>query len=1357
MSNEVQRLIRKLQPKGPRSFDEQTWPIYVAIVVLCGYLCGVVISVLKFNDPRWHANAITWLVVLALLGFVAAWSVSLLQNAILKRTLILSVLLSLIINLSLLVMMAWTWIFSSPWDEDAKVTVVRPQKPDVVIPEYPLFNDDQRQNIPQEYERPVETGEANAQSRIELTRQSTQPDLQSNDAAMSASNANVESTSPMQPRRVDAPSAPRLHDSLAKLSRQPLRADLRISHRPDVAAAPPSSPANREIQANQQASARSQQTMQPPAERRPDSPEPVNVTIPAQRSESNANEDAIASLPTLKQRIRTPRQLPNTSTPLDGGISRPQQVESALEPNSTLMTKRTTSAPDAQVASDLQPKVATQLDRNNQLEQPLAETISAATPKNSIALSANAGTTVEQTQEASDAANREGALIASAATVTQRATQTASESQADTSNVGPQPQLAPSSQAVARKESVAQPSLSPAATNQPTLTRANQVASATTSTTTEVTANVQAAADSTASAPASQPSRMALSRSSVGVAGVGNANNLERGVAAPEVPINIASSSANRPRATQDSPTGPALAPSKPALTRQMRANRDSPSTSMRAQPIDTAMVAGTQSPAAQAASSAATLEKNSSNASADITTAAIGTTEIDLGPTRIATDTGAGRAEGGGQPEIATGQQPRALPRENAIAGKTEIRTDITAAQSTSPAANSGGLPSNSVATATGVEVSRANSNSVANRGEGDSDQLTGVEVGDVRIARATGERASQNLSDSAPLASGGNATPGKSSRTMQLRTTVNSAIPSLAGMDVSSGQQSGEPLDAQGARPQRASAGVLMDDGNELGAAAAEFAAAGEPNSLPAPTFSRGGENDPAANNGIAAEKPSVGTPRKDRIVSVSGVSTEVDLDPEEFAANLPSSNLEDALTGADGLAAQKTQARDAGGTLLIDIEAPDGDGGLATKPSIDAGITARTATDDSELVSLQPSRFLRRTRLRAAVSTKTDVVTPTKAFRRRIVRKGEELAGERGLPSPKTEAAIELGLVFLSRYQSADGSWSFNNFADGKAELPVGEEAIIVSDSAATGLSLLCYLGAGYHHKADKYQERIKNGIDFLVLHQKEDGDLYIDQDPNSSRSAWMYSHAIATLALCEAYGMTQDPDLKNAAQKAVNFIIEGQHPSRGGWRYSPAYGSDTSVSGWMTMAIKSAELAELRVPESVYENIEHWLDLAQVSDEQPYLYRYNPYAPDTDRQRHGRRPTRAITAVGLLMRLYSGWSRADERMILGAQTLAQNPPELGSSSRPRRDTYYWYYATQVMFHMGGDYWSSWNQALHPMLSQSQIKDGPFSGSWNPQTPIPDRWGSYGGRLYVTTMNLLSLEVFYRHLPLYEETSK
>jgi hypothetical protein len=327
---------------------------------------------------------------------------------------------------------------------------------------------------------------------------------------------------------------------------------------------------------------------------------------------------------------------------------------------------------------------------------------------------------------------------------------------------------------------------------------------------------------------------------------------------------------------------------------------------------------------------------------------------------------------------------------------------------------------------------------------------------------------------------------------------------------------------------------------------------------------------------------------------------------------------------------------------------------------------------------------------------------------------------------------------------------------NFAAGQVDIS-REAASIVADTGATGLTLLAFLGAGYHHKDDKYQEVVKSGIDFLLKHQKDDGDLFIDQEENSTRSAWLYSHAIASIALCEAYGMTQDPALREPTQKALEFIESSQHSSRGGWRYSPAFGSDTSVSGWMMMALKSGELAGLHVSKKTYDKFLDWMAVAQVSDTQSHLFRYNPYAPDTDQQRHGRRPTRAMTAVGLLLRLYTGWRRENPHMINGARVLTQNLPEMGTSRRPRRDTYYWYYATQVMYHMGGDYWEQWNRKLHPLLTDTQVKQGPLSGSWNPRTPVPDRWAAHGGRLYVTTMNLLSLEVFYRHLPIYEETAK
>src|SRR5690606_7640398 len=144
-------------------------------------------------------------------------------------------------------------------------------------------------------------------------------------------------------------------------------------------------------------------------------------------------------------------------------------------------------------------------------------------------------------------------------------------------------------------------------------------------------------------------------------------------------------------------------------------------------------------------------------------------------------------------------------------------------------------------------------------------------------------------------------------------------------------------------------------------------------------------------------------------------------------------------------------------------------------------------------------------------------------------------------------------------------------------------------------------------------------------------------------------------------------------------------------------------------------------------------------------------------NTPQQRHGRSPTPAMTAVGLLMRMYVGWNRGDQSMMAGADHLLGNLPSDGTAALPARDAYYWYYATQVMFHMRGKYWQAWSNRLYPLILEQQVVEGPLSGSWDPRRPVPDRWGPHAGRLYVTSLNLLSLEVYYRHLPIFESTAQ
>lgn len=429
-------------------------------------------------------------------------------------------------------------------------------------------------------------------------------------------------------------------------------------------------------------------------------------------------------------------------------------------------------------------------------------------------------------------------------------------------------------------------------------------------------------------------------------------------------------------------------------------------------------------------------------------------------------------------------------------------------------------------------------------------------------------------------------------------------------------------------------------------------------------------------------------------------------------------------------------------------LDIKAELGRGGLADL-NRDGVIVPRTGRmfEPIPLMEIDSQRFSRQS-VGGPLAAGNSIPLPKPAFKQRLDRLKENQAADDSAWGPQTEQAIEAGLEFLSKHQSESGAWRLQDF---------DTQVLIRSDTAATALSLLSFQGAGYTHQQYQYAQSVGKALDFLVKNQQPNGDLYKREDPASDQNAWLYSHAIASLALCEAYGMTQDPALREPAQKAINFMVESQDKQRGGWRYRPGNGTDTSVSGWFMMAFKSGQLAGLDVPAPTFQLIEQYLDQSQASKTARHLYRYNPFAADTPEQRHGREVTPVMTSAGLLMRLYFGWQRGQAEMTAGADYLLEHPPAPGTKDATLRDTYYWYYSTQVLFHMGGERWKKWNATLYPMLIQTQVTEGPNAGSWDPYQPTADLWAKYGGRLYVTTLNLLSLEVNYRHLPLYDATAK
>jgi hypothetical protein len=325
--------------------------------------------------------------------------------------------------------------------------------------------------------------------------------------------------------------------------------------------------------------------------------------------------------------------------------------------------------------------------------------------------------------------------------------------------------------------------------------------------------------------------------------------------------------------------------------------------------------------------------------------------------------------------------------------------------------------------------------------------------------------------------------------------------------------------------------------------------------------------------------------------------------------------------------------------------------------------------------------------------------------------------------------TEAAVARGLRWLANHQNTDGSWNLGSFRHA-GDCTCSGEGAIRTKAAGTALALLPFLGAGQTHLAGKYKGTVSRGLRWLIEKQREDGDLRAGGNGNEG----MYAHGQAAIVLCEAFAMTGDEAFRMPAQRAINFIALAQYDD-GGWRYQPTprdQRGDTSVVGWQLMALASARAASLSVPDEIWEMADVYLDGVQHRDGALYSYQT------------GNSPSPAMTAEALLCRMYLGWRKDRPGLVRGVRWLSQN--HLASASDP--NIYYWYYATQVMHHHGGPEWDQWNQRMREILVSSQETRGHAAGSWRPK----DDYAIQGGRIYTTSLAVCTLEVYYRHLPIF-----
>ncbi|MHC5020460.1 MAG: hypothetical protein ACYTGX_10170, partial [Planctomycetota bacterium] len=156
-----------------------------------------------------------------------------------------------------------------------------------------------------------------------------------------------------------------------------------------------------------------------------------------------------------------------------------------------------------------------------------------------------------------------------------------------------------------------------------------------------------------------------------------------------------------------------------------------------------------------------------------------------------------------------------------------------------------------------------------------------------------------------------------------------------------------------------------------------------------------------------------------------------------------------------------------------------------------------------------------------------------TVAKAFNNRVgTGKSDALRKYGG--SAETEAAVERGLKWLARHQQPNGRWSGTNFS---SRCPRHEQCHGSGwdgyDVAHTSLATLCFLGAGHMPESKPYGEQVSKGLKFLLDWQQDNGAF----GPPRSNNL-MYNHCMATLALCEATALTNDDNLRAAAQRGIN---------------------------------------------------------------------------------------------------------------------------------------------------------------------------------------------------------------------------
>ena len=402
--------------------------------------------------------------------------------------------------------------------------------------------------------------------------------------------------------------------------------------------------------------------------------------------------------------------------------------------------------------------------------------------------------------------------------------------------------------------------------------------------------------------------------------------------------------------------------------------------------------------------------------------------------------------------------------------------------------------------------------------------------------------------------------------------------------------------------------------------------------------------------------------------------------------------------------------------------------------------ADVVTPAATPQNEPVSVKPAAQDSVALIKSPVTMKSMTGSRTPGSIGAMTRGGA------GYGDAQTEGAVLKALRWLKKTQNSNGSWN-------------------PSPISNTGLAILSFLAHGETPSSKEFGYTVQKAMQFLIdsLGRKKDKtgqDVVTFKGTDGNE----YATLIATYALCEAYGMTRNPNTKIVAMQTLQRIVDNQGPT-GGWDYGMNKTStrdDMSYAGWALQALKAGKMAGLH-PKGLDECIKKAIKCLKTRNFRNGGFNYTA----------GGGPT-GLTATGCLaMQLLGYMNETEVKTALDTMrpwlpSFEGNKGERLSEALPvGNPQYYCYYAAQCKYQAGRcagatpanvKTWQDWNvamKALYPstIITLPETIEGPDGkprkiGYWK-MNKAEQTCGS-GGDTMATCLCALQLMVYYRYLP-------